>query len=42
MTTVFKSSSILDRMEVDVTVLVTVADVKLRQLHAVERTSQAK
>lgn len=39
---VFKLSSTCDTMEVVVAVLVGVADIKLRQLHAVEMTSQAK
>jgi hypothetical protein len=39
---VFKVSSTLDKIEVVVMMLVGVADVKLRQEHAVETTSQAK
>lgn len=42
MVILFKLSSTRDRMEVVVTMLVGVADVKLRQLHAVEMTSHAK
>lgn len=42
MVIVFKLSSTRDRIDVVVMVLVGVADVKLRQEHAVEMTSQAK
>jgi hypothetical protein len=40
--TVFNVSRIRDRSDVVITVLAGVADVKLRQPHAVEMTSQAR